>query len=98
MLSNRGLAFSTYAWPVIMRYVWKAVKVQRREQGHARVAKEAVGVTAGPVETAVNEAVYRALYRRQGLPERLRDVGSWPAMGWGLHRQRYTGRSAPAWA
>jgi RNA polymerase sigma factor (sigma-70 family) len=72
---SRGLAFSTYAWPAIMRYVWQAVKVQRREQGHARVAKEAVGATADPVETVVDEAVYRAIYRLvQGLPERLRDV------------------------
>jgi DNA-directed RNA polymerase specialized sigma24 family protein len=34
-----------------------------------------VGATTDPVETAVDEAVYRALYRLvQGLPERLRDV------------------------
>jgi RNA polymerase sigma factor (sigma-70 family) len=72
---SRGLAFSTYAWPAIMRYVWRAVKVQRREQRQAPVAKELAVVTVDPVETVVDEAVQRALWRLlDGLPERLRYV------------------------
>jgi RNA polymerase sigma factor (sigma-70 family) len=72
---GRGLAFSTYAWPAIMRYVWRAVKVQRREQGHAPVVGGPVGVTVDPMESAVDEAVCQALCRLvQGLPERLRYV------------------------
>jgi RNA polymerase sigma factor (sigma-70 family) len=72
---RRGLAFSTYAWPAIMRYVWRAVKVQRREQEPVPLAEQSVAATANPVETAVAEAVSQALYGLvQGLPERLRYV------------------------
>jgi RNA polymerase sigma factor (sigma-70 family) len=72
---SRGLAFSTYAWPAIMRQVWRAVKVPRRESGHAPVAGQPVGTLADPVAISVAGAVYRALGRLvQGLPARLRYV------------------------
>jgi RNA polymerase sigma factor (sigma-70 family) len=72
---SRGLAFSTYAWPTIIRQVWRAVKVQRREQRQAAAADRPVGVAADLVEMAVDAAVERALWRLiEGLPERLRYV------------------------
>ncbi len=72
---RRGGAFSTYAWPVIMRQVWRAVKVQHREQGPAPVVSPPLGATAEPGKLTVDEAVYQALCRLvQGLPTRLRYV------------------------
>lgn len=72
---SRGWAFSTYAWPAIMRQVWRAVKVQRCEQRHAPVAEQAAGPAVEPDEIIVDEAVYRALCCLvQDLPERLRYV------------------------
>ena len=72
---HRGWAFSTYAWPAIMRYVWRAVKVQRREPGPAPVVGAAVAITADPAAHAVTAAVAQALGRLvQGLPVRLRYV------------------------
>lgn len=72
---SRGLAFSTYAWPAIMRDVWRAVKVQRRAPGRTPGAGAPVGAAVDPVERAVAAAVYRALGRLvDGLPERLRAV------------------------
>jgi RNA polymerase sigma factor (sigma-70 family) len=72
---RRGWAFSTYAWPAIMRYVWRAVKVQRREPGPAPVVGAALAATADPAAKAVTAAVAQALGRLvQGLPARLRYV------------------------
>lgn len=72
---SRGLAFSTYAWPAIMRQVWRAVKVQPGEQASAPMVGAPAGVTAEPVARLMNETVYRALCRLiDGLPERLRYV------------------------
>jgi len=34
---HRGLAFSTYAWPAIMRHVWRAVKNHTRQETKPRV-------------------------------------------------------------
>jgi DNA-directed RNA polymerase specialized sigma24 family protein len=58
-----------------MRYVWRAVKVQRREPGPAPVVGSAVTATADPAAQAVTAAVAQALGRLvQGLPARLRYV------------------------
>jgi RNA polymerase sigma factor (sigma-70 family) len=72
---SRGLAFSTYAWPAIMRQVWRAVKVQQCEHGSAPVHDTAKGAAAEPVAVLVDQAVCRALCGLvQDLPERLRYV------------------------
>jgi RNA polymerase sigma factor (sigma-70 family) len=72
---RRGWAFSTYAWPAIMRYVWRAVKVQHREPGPATVVGAAVAATTDPAANAVTAAAAQALGRLvQGLPARLRYV------------------------
>jgi RNA polymerase sigma factor (sigma-70 family) len=72
---RRGLAFSTYAWPAIMRQVWRAVKVQQREPGYAPVVGHPVGTRADPDKMALDEAVSRALCCLvRDLPERLRYV------------------------
>lgn len=72
---RRGWAFSTYAWPAIMRYVWRAVKVQRREPGSAPVVGAAGAAPADPAARALTVAVTQALERLvEGLPARLRYV------------------------
>lgn len=72
---SRGRAFSTYAWPAIMRQVWRAVKVQHGEPAPAPVSGPPEGATAEPVTLLVDAAVHLALVRLvAGLPERLRYV------------------------
>lgn len=72
---RRGSTFSTYAWPAIMRHVWRAVKAQPGAPEPARVSSTPEGATAQPAARLVDEAVYRALWRLvAGLPVRLRYV------------------------
>jgi RNA polymerase sigma factor (sigma-70 family) len=72
---SRGRAFSTYAWPAIMRQVWRTVKVHQGAPGSAPLSGTAEDATAEPVVRLVNEAVYRALCRQvESLPERLHYV------------------------
>lgn len=40
---ERGTAFSTYAWPVIMHSVWAAVKASGKREGEALVMSEVEG-------------------------------------------------------
>jgi RNA polymerase sigma factor (sigma-70 family) len=72
---RRGRAFSTYAWPAIMRHVWCAVKAQHGERAPVPVRGTPRGATAQPAALLVDEAVYRALWRLVAdLPVRLRYV------------------------
>ena len=67
---SRGRAFSTYAWPAIMRNVWRAVKAQQRARASA-----AVCAPAPAAALLGNAAVYQALWRLvDSLPARLRYV------------------------
>lgn len=78
---QRGLAFSTYAWPAIMHQVWQAVKVAERHAGRCapglsleRVAaspSEAVDLAAGWEAERVRAALWDLVRR---LPEHLRLV------------------------
>ena len=73
---SRGLAFSTYAWPCIMRKVWRAVKA------HARFHSPPVtGNGLPPIEEQDPAVAWEAAVVRQEihdlvqrLPERLRMV------------------------
>ena len=70
-----GLAFSTYAWPAIMRHVWRAVKSLRYAAATAPTAGPPSAAAVAPDEAAVATAVDRALWRLvRGLPARLRYV------------------------
>lgn len=73
---SRGLAFSTYAWPCIMRQVWRAVKVHTRFL-MLPAADDVPALLEAPDPAVVWEAtaVRRMLHdlvRR--LPRRLREV------------------------
>jgi RNA polymerase sigma factor (sigma-70 family) len=72
---QRGLAFSTYAWPAIMRQVWRAVKTPARE-GSASPIPPPCPVTDPVIlsEAAVLREALRSLVGR--LPERLQQVVS----------------------
>jgi RNA polymerase sigma factor (sigma-70 family) len=73
----RGTAFSTYAWPCIMRQVWRAVKAHQREQ-KCTASQELLGlpqVSEDLFHRLEQEAIYQALHtvvRR--LPPRLRTL------------------------
>jgi len=72
---QRGLAFSTYAWPAIMRHVWQAVKTQTRELPLLPDLDLAWCPTTDPViltEAAVVQDALQHLLQR--LPEHLRRV------------------------
>lgn len=72
---RRGSTFSTYAWPAIMRYVWRAVKAQTREHEPAPRRETPASAPAQPAARLVDEAVYQALWHLvAGLPVRLRYV------------------------
>jgi len=72
---SRGLAFSTYAWPSIMRQVWRAVKLHTRfhsqpavdDAAHLNVPDPAVIWEATTARQALRDLVQR-------LPRRLRKV------------------------
>ena len=73
---QRGTAFSTYAWPCIMRQVWRAVKVHTRFHGPL-VTDEGLPPLQKPDPAVVWEAaaVEQALHDLvQHLPGRLRYV------------------------
>jgi DNA-directed RNA polymerase sigma subunit (sigma70/sigma32) len=70
---SRGRAFSTYAWPAIMREVWRTVKVPQGRQELTSVGGSPEGGLAEPVAGLSDEAVYRALSHLVAKrPERLR--------------------------
>jgi RNA polymerase sigma factor (sigma-70 family) len=73
---KHGTAFSTYAWPCIMRHVWRAVKVHTRFHSPL-VTSDGLSPLAGSDPALVWEAaaVEQALHHLvQRLPDRLRDV------------------------
>lgn len=73
---KRGTAFSTYAWPCIVRQVWRAVDQQRRSSQDTERGvwvQEAQGLD--PAQDWERRMGEQALARLvQGLPERLRQV------------------------
>jgi len=73
--TQRGLAFSTYAWPAIMRQVWRAVKDQKRAEACSALLEMSscpdVGDAAPSEDAAVQQALHTLLQR---LPERLQRV------------------------
>lgn len=59
---TRGLAFSTYAWPSIMRHMWRTVKTDRRQIG--RMIPSALRLpqaTTDPVRLLENQALQQAV-------------------------------------
>ncbi len=70
---QRGLAFSTYAWPSIMRHVWRAVKVDTRQRAMAPCAAHLSAETlADPVSLWEAHAVQQSLHALvERLPSRL---------------------------
>jgi RNA polymerase sigma factor (sigma-70 family) len=78
---QRGLAFSTYAWPAIMHQVWQAVKVAERHDGRRapclpldRMAAP-LSETTDPAAAWEVDSVQAALWDLVGrLPEHLRLV------------------------
>lgn len=68
-----GTAFSTYAWPCIMRQVWRAVKVHARFQAVGPEMDSPPAVeTADPATMCEAQMVRRALYALvRRLPARL---------------------------
>jgi RNA polymerase sigma factor (sigma-70 family) len=72
---QRGLAFSTYAWPAIMRQVWQAVKGEAGKEGLSSNPASAPRPTADPALLVEAELVQQALHELlQRLPERLQQV------------------------
>ncbi len=72
---QRGTAFSTYAWPAIMRSVWAAVKTHQQEAIRRPLGVEVDNEQQEPAqlwEKAVVKASTRAAVAR--LPERLQGV------------------------
>jgi RNA polymerase sigma factor (sigma-70 family) len=73
---TRGLAFSTYAWPSIMRQVWRAVKLDTRFHSLPAVDDdasypEALDPSIVWEETTVRQSLHDLVQR---LPRRLRAV------------------------
>lgn len=73
---QRGFAFSTYAFPAIMRHVWRAVKQHARQEERPRLGwLPPEGLTADPVIMVEELAWQEALQRLVGcLPQRLQSV------------------------
>jgi RNA polymerase sigma factor (sigma-70 family) len=73
----RGTAFSTYAWPCIMRHVWRAVKAHQREQ-KCTASQETLWlpqVSEDLFHRLEQEAIYQTLYTLvRRLPPRLRTL------------------------
>ena len=73
---QRGVAFSTYAWPAIMRHVWQAVKNQARQDSRPLVGVSPTDLlSADPVslaDTVPWQSVLEDSVRR--LPQRLQQV------------------------
>jgi RNA polymerase sigma factor (sigma-70 family) len=73
---ERGTAFSTYAWPCIMRQVWRAVQVRGRDDAQPRPSLPAAA-PAVPDPAAVSEAstlAHMVVELVQQLPPQLRPV------------------------
>lgn len=73
---HRGLAFSTYAWPAIMRHVWRAVKNHTRQETKSRVGlPPSDTLTDDPVALvealALQETLHSLVHR---LPQPLQQV------------------------
>jgi len=73
---QRGISFSTYAWPGIMRHIWKAVKAHVRFQalpvaGHEPLPSEEADPAVVYEATVVRQELHNLVQR---LPERLRQV------------------------
>jgi len=76
---HRGTAFSTYAYPSIVRQVWAAVKVHGERNRCARASEELrlffeswePGLVQRQEETAIGQALRQLVWR---LPDRLRRV------------------------
>jgi RNA polymerase sigma factor (sigma-70 family) len=101
---QRGFAFSTYAFPAIMRHIWRAVKQQARQGDWSRLGKSgADGRAVDPAAVVEELAWQEALQRLVGcLPVRLQSVvvahygldGQPPAsyrqlgVRWGLSHER----------
>ena len=73
---RRGTAFSTYAWPAIMRHVWYAVKARQRDEHSDPMQWPCPHpLTLDPADLADMEALHqtlRALVRR--LPHQLHQI------------------------
>jgi RNA polymerase sigma factor (sigma-70 family) len=70
---QRGTTFSTYAWPSIMRHIWREVKQERRVRLPAQMAAEGCATTNSEADPAVaweGRVVHTSLHR---LVERLPD-------------------------
>jgi RNA polymerase sigma factor (sigma-70 family) len=72
----RGLAFSTYAWPCIMRQVWREVKAHARFNSSSTIGDERSSLNgpdpatvweAGAVRQALDDAVHRLSHRLQHI-------------------------------
>jgi RNA polymerase sigma factor (sigma-70 family) len=101
---QRGFAFSTYAFPAIMRHIWRAVKQHARQEERPRLGwLPPEGLTADPATVLEGLAWQEALQRLIGrLPPRLQSVvvahygldGEPPAsyrqlgVRWGLSHER----------
>lgn len=72
---QRGTAFSTYAWPAIMRSVWAVVKAHQQEVKREPVGMEVVAAPQEPgqlwEEVVVRASLWAAVAH---LPERLQRV------------------------
>jgi RNA polymerase sigma factor (sigma-70 family) len=76
---HRGTAFSTYAYPAIVRQVWAAVKAHGEQNRRAHASEELrlflqsrePGLVQQQEETAISQALHQLVRR---LPDRLRGV------------------------
>ncbi len=72
---QRGLAFSTYAWPCIARHVWSAVKAAQHPVPDATALISAPGHTVDPVAVCESSAIQAALHDLVArLPDHLRAI------------------------
>jgi RNA polymerase sigma factor (sigma-70 family) len=72
---QRGLAFSTYAWPCIARQVWSAVKAAHHPLPAVAPLVSAPAHTVDPVTACESSAVQSALHELVArLPDPLRTV------------------------
>lgn len=66
---QQGWAFSTYAWPAIMRHIWQAVKSHARHEASVRIESQCTdAVSADPAILVEVAALQRTL---QDLVQRL---------------------------
>jgi RNA polymerase sigma factor (sigma-70 family) len=74
--ADRGFAFSSYAWPAIMRQVWRAVKEHARAEAKPWVGWSPSDTLAHDPAALVEEmTLQQTLYDLvQRLPQRLRQV------------------------